>query len=285
MRNTAKTTILLAGLAGLILWIGSFWGQGGLTIAVVIALVMVGGSYWFSDKLAIRSAQAQEVQPHQLPQYWTIMSELSELSGLPMPRLYISPDPQPNAFATGRNPSHAAVCVTEGLVRNLDWYEIRGVLAHEMAHIRNRDILIGSVAAAIATAITFAAHIAQFAMIFGGGGGRDDDRNPIGELLLIFLAPVAAALLQMAISRSREYQADRTAARFIGDGEPLAKALEKLDRTSKLVPSLADPNQAQMYIANPLASRRMGWKGLFTTHPPMEQRIRRLRDGSWQEAI
>ena len=124
MRNTAKTTVLLAGLAGLILWIGSFWGQGGLTIAVVIALVMVGGSYWFSDKLAIRSARAQEVQPHQLPQYWTIMRELSELSGLPMPRLYISPDPQPNAFATGRNPSHAAVCVTEGLVRNLDWYEI-----------------------------------------------------------------------------------------------------------------------------------------------------------------
>ncbi len=267
------------------MWIGSFWGQGGLTIAVVIALVMVGGSYWFSDKLAIRSAWAQEVQPHQLPQYWTIMSELSELSGLPMPRLYISPDPQPNAFATGRNPSHAAVCVTEGLVRNLDWYEISGVLAHEMAHIRNRDILIGSVAAAIATAITFAAHIAQFAMIFGGGGGRDDDRNPIGELLLIFLAPIAAMLLQMAISRSREYQADRTAARLIGDGEPLAQALGKLDRTSKTVPSLASPNQAQMYIANPLASRRMGFKGLFTTHPPMEERIRRLRDGSWQEAI
>ena len=285
MRNTAKTTVLLAGLAGLILWIGSFWGQGGLTIAVVIALVMVGGSYWFSDKLAIRSARAQEVQPHQLPQYWTIMRELSELSGLPMPRLYISPDPQPNAFATGRNPSHAAVCVTEGLVRNLDWYEIRGVLAHEMAHIRNRDILIGSVAAAIATAITFAAHIAQFAMIFGGGGGRDDDRNPIGELLLIFLAPIAAMLLRMAISRSREYQADRTAARLIGDGEPLAQALGKLDRTSKTVPSLASPNQAQMYIANPLASRRMGFKGLFTTHPPMEERIRRLRDGSWQEAI
>ena len=285
MRNTAKTTVLLAGLAGLILWIGSFWGQSGLTIAVVIALVMVGGSYWFSDKVAIRSARAQELEPHQLPQYWTIMRELSELSGLPMPRLYISPDPQPNAFATGRNPSHAAVCVTEGLVRNLDWYEIRGVLAHEMAHIRNRDILIGSVAAAVATAITFAAHIAQFAMIFGGGGGRDDDRNPIGELLLIFLAPVAAALLQMAISRSREYQADRTAARFIGDGEPLARALESLDRTSKTIPSLADPNQAQMYIANPLASRRMGRKGLFTTHPPMEERIRRLRDGSWQQAI
>ncbi|WP_419921439.1 M48 family metalloprotease [Candidatus Poriferisodalis sp.] len=285
MRNTAKTTVLLAGLAGLILWIGSFWGQGGLTIAVIIALVMVGGSYWFSDKLAIRSARAQELEPHQLPEYWTIMRELTELSSLPMPRLYISPDPQPNAFATGRNPSHAAVCVTEGLVRSLSWYEIRGVLAHEMAHIRNRDILIGSVAAAVATAITFAARMAQFALIFGGGGGRDNDRNPIGELLLLFLAPVAAMLLQMAISRSREYQADRTAARMIGDGEPLAQALAKLDVASKTVPSLADPNQAQMYIANPLASRRMGWKGLFTTHPPMDERIRRLRDGSWQEAI
>ena len=268
MRNTFKTTFLLALLAGLILWIGSFWGQSGLTLAVIIALVMVGGSYWFSDKLAIRSARAQEVQPHQLPDYWRIMQELTTLSGLPMPRLYVSPDPQPNAFATGRNPNNAAVCVTEGLIRHLSWYEIRGVLAHEMAHIRNRDILIGSVAAAVATAITFAAHMAQWALIFGGGG-RDNDRNPLGDLLLIFLAPIAAMLLQMAISRSREYQADRTAARMIGDGEPLARALEKLDVASKTVPSLADPNQAQMYIANPLASRRMGFKGLFTTHPPM----------------
>ena len=284
MRNTAKTSVLLAGLAGLILWIGSFWGQGGLTIAVVIALVMVGGSYWFSDKLAIRSARAQEVQPHQLPEYWRIMGELTTLSDMPMPRLYVSPDPQPNAFATGRNPKNAAVCVTEGLIRNLSWYEIRGVLAHELAHIRNRDILIGSVAAAVATAITFAARMAQFALIFGGGG-RDNDRNPFGEILLIILAPIAAMLLQMAISRSREYQADRTAARMISDGEPLARALEKLDVASKTVPSLADPNQAQMYIANPLASRRMGFKGLFTTHPPMEERIRRLRDGTWQEAI
>ena len=283
MRNTLKTTFLLALLASLILWIGSFGGQRGLTIAVIIALVMVGGSYWFSDKLAIRSARAQEVQPHQLPDYWRIMQELTTRAGLPMPRLYVSPDPQPNAFATGRNPANAAVCVTEGLIRHLSWYEIRGVLAHEMAHIRNRDILIGSVAAAVATAITFAAYMARWAMIFGGG--RGDDRNPIGDLLLILLAPVAAALLQMAISRSREYQADRTAARMIGDGEPLARALEKLDVASKTVPSLADPNQAQMYIANPLASRRMGFKGLFTTHPPMEERIRRLRDGSWQEAI
>lgn len=284
MKNTAKTTVLLAGLAGLILAVGSFFGSGGLTIAFVVALVMVGGSYWFSDKLAIKSAKAVELQPNELPEYWTIMREMSERSGLPLPRLYVSPDPQPNAFATGRNPSHAAVCITQGLVQHLDWYEIRGVLAHEVAHVKNRDILIGSVAAAVATAITFAARMAQFAMIFGGGG-RDRDRNPIGELLLIFLAPVAAMILQMAISRSREYQADRTAARMIGDGEPLARALEKLDIGAQRIPGIADPNQAQMYIANPLAGRQMGLKNLFTTHPPMQERISRLRDGSWQEVI
>ena len=285
MKNNAKTTVLLAGLAGLILAISSFWGPSGLTIGVVIALVMVGGSYWFSDKLAIKSAKAVELEPTQLPEYWTIMRELSDRAELPMPRLYVSPDPQPNAFATGRNPAHAAVCVTQGLVQHLDWYEIRGVLAHEMAHVKNRDILIGSVAAAIATAITFAARMAQFAMIFGGSRNNNRDRNPIGELVLIFLAPIAALVLQMAISRSREYQADRTAARLIGDGEPLAKALEKLELGSQRIPSIANPNQAQMYIANPLAGRRMGFKKLFITHPPMERRIARLRDGSWQQII
>ena len=285
MKNSAKTAVLLAGLAGLILAISSLFGSGGLVIGLVIALVMVGGSYWFSDKLAIRSARAVELEPGQMPEYWTIMREMSERSGLPMPRLYVSPDPQPNAFATGRNPANAAVCVTQGLVQHLDWYEIRGVLAHEMAHVKNRDILIGSVAAAIATGITFAARMAQFAMIFGGGSRDDRDRNPLAELALIFLAPIAAMLLQMAISRSREYQADRTAARLIGDGEPLARALEKLHVGSQRIPSIADPNQAQMYIANPLAGRRMGFKNLFTTHPPMEERIARLRDGSWQQVI
>ena len=284
MKNTAKTTFLLAGMGGLILFISSFFGAQGLTIGVVIALTITFGSYWFSDKLAIRSARAVELDPNQLPEYWNVMQELTDRSGLPMPGLYISPDPQPNAFATGRNPSHAAVCITQGLVQHLEWYEIRGVLAHEMSHIKNRDILIGSVAAAIATSITFAARMAQFAMIFGGGG-RDRDRNPIGELALIFLAPIAAMVLQMAISRSREFQADRTAARLIGDGEPLARALERLDVTSKQIVGIADPNQAQMYIANPLSSRRMGMKSLFSTHPPMEARIRRLRDGSWQEMI
>jgi len=282
MKNTAKTTILLAGLTGLILYVASFFGQGGLIIGLVIAFVTVGGSYWFSDKLAIRSAKAIALEEGQLPEYWSVMLELTQLANMPMPALYVSPDPQPNAFATGRNPANAAVCITEGLVQHLDWYEIRGVLAHELAHIRNRDILIGSVAAAIAAAITFAARMAQFAMIFGGrGGGGGRDRNPIAELALIFLAPVAAMVIQMAISRSREFQADRTAARLIGDGEPLARALEKLDRGSRAIVGIADPNQAQMYIANPLAGRQMGLKKLFTTHPPMEQRIERLRDRSW----
>ena len=283
MRNTLKTTLLLAAMGALIMFISSFWGSGGLTIGLLLALAMVGGSYWMSDKLAIRSARAVEVEEGQLPEYWSIMKELCDLSGQPMPRIYVSPDPQPNAFATGRNPANAAVCVTEGLIQHLSWTEIRGVLAHEMAHIKNRDILIGSVAAAIAMAISFVANMAQFAMIFGGN--RDRDRNPLVDLLLIIVAPIAAALIQMAISRSREYQADRTAARMIGDGEPLAAALEKLDMASRSIPSLANANQAQMYIANPLAGRQMAFRKMFTTHPPMDERIARLRNGSWRDVV
>ncbi len=275
--------MLLAAMGALIMFISSFWGSGGLTIGLLLALAMVGGSYWMSDKLAIRSARAIEVEEGQLPEYWSIMKELCDLSGQPMPRIYVSPDPQPNAFATGRNPANAAVCVTEGLIQHLSWTEIRGVLAHEMAHIKNRDILIGSVAAAIAMAISFVANMAQFAMIFGGD--RDRDRNPLVDLLLIIVAPIAAALIQMAISRSREYQADRTAARMIGDGEPLAAALEKLDMASRSIPSLANANQAQMYIANPLAGRQMAFRKMFTTHPPMDERIARLRNGSWRDAV
>ena len=275
--------MLLAAMGALIMFISSFWGSGGLTIGLLLALAMVGGSYWMSDKLAIRSARAIEVEEGQLPEYWSIMKELCDLSGQPMPRIYVSPDPQPNAFATGRNPANAAVCVTEGLIQHLSWTEIRGVLAHEMAHIKNRDILIGSVAAAIAMAISFVANMAQFAMIFGGN--RDRDRNPLVDLLLIIVAPIAAALIQMAISRSREYQADRTAARMIGDGEPLAAALEKLDMASRSNPSLANANQAQMYIANPLAGRQMAFRKMFTTHPPMDERIARLRNGSWRDVV
>ena len=193
MKNTLKTTMLLATMGALIMFIASFWGSGGLTIGLFLALALVGGSYCMSDKLAIRSARAIEVEEGRLPEYWSIMRELCSLSDLPMPRIYVSPDPQPNAFATGRNPNHAAVCITEGLIQHLSWDQIRGVLAHEMAHIKNRDILIGSVAAAIAMAISFVANIAQFAMIFGGGS-RDRDRNPLVDLLLIIVAPIAAAV-------------------------------------------------------------------------------------------
>ena len=280
MKNTAKTFVLLAGLGGLVMFVGSFFGSQGITIAFLFALVMVGGSYWFSDKIAIRSAGAEEVTAAQLPEYHAIMRDLSARAGMPMPTLYVSPEPQPNAFATGRNPDHAAVCVTQGLLQALTWEEVRGVLAHELAHVRNRDILIGSVAAAVAMGITFAARMAQFALIFGGGR-NDNDRNPIGELALIFLAPIAAMLLQMALSRSREFQADVSGARLIGDGEPLARALEKLEHYTKKIPSHVQPAQAQAYIANPLAGRRVAFANLFTTHPPMEERIRRLRTREW----
>jgi heat shock protein HtpX len=279
MKNALKTTVLLAAMGGIILFIGSLFGATGLYIGLALSLLLVGGSYWFSDRIAIAAARAKPLGEGELPEYRQIMEELTAKAEMPMPKLYVSPDPQPNAFATGRNPHHAAVAVTQGLVDHLSWTQIRGVLAHELAHVRNRDVLIGSVAAAIAMFITFIARMAMWASIFGG---RDSDRNPIGELALIILAPIAAALLQMAISRSREYEADRTGARLIADGEPLAQALERLDSASKVIPSIAVPEQAQAYIVNPLAGRKMGFKNLFTTHPPMEERIRRLREGEWK---
>ncbi len=283
MANTFKTFVLLAGMGGLAMAIGAAMGGGpGLIIGFVIGLVMVGGSYWFSDKVAIRSAKAVEADPAKFPQYYAVMQELTAKAQMPMPKLYISPNPQPNAFATGRNPSHAAVAVTEGLIQHLTWDEIRGVLAHELAHVRNRDILIGSVAAVIAMTITMVARMAMWGAIFGGGR-RDRNSNPIVMLATILLAPIAASLLQMAISRTREFKADRSAARLIGDGEPLARALEKLHAGIQAFPVQMAPEQASAYIANPLSGRQQFSK-LFSTHPPMEERISRLRDGSWAES-
>ena len=274
MKNTLKTFTLLAALGGLFLFIGSFWGQGGLIIGLVLGLVVVGGSYWFSDTIAIKAARAQPVSEAEMPELYRIVRELTTLADLPMPKLYVTPERQPNAFATGRNPDHAAVAVTAGILEALSWDELRGVLAHEISHIGNRDILIGSVAAAVALAITFVARMAMWASIFGGG---DRDRNVFGELALIILAPLAAMLLQMALSRSREFEADRTGAELIGTGEPLASALQKLDAYAQRIPADIRPEQAAAYIVNPLRGRRVSFANAFASHPPMEERIARLR--------
>lgn len=272
-KNTLKTYMLLAGLGAFLVFIGSLFGRGGATIGVVIALVMVGGSYWFSDKLAIRTSRAQPVTEAQAPELYRMMRELTTAAQMPMPRLYMTPDPQPNAFATGRNDKNAVVAVTAGLMEILSPEELKGVLAHELAHVQNRDILIGSVAAAIATAISYTAHLA----FFMGGSSDDDGGNPIAALATIFLAPMAAGIIQMAISRSREFEADRVGASFINGGEPLARALEKLHMTAQKIPMKVEPAQATKYIVNPLTGRKANFAKLFSTHPPMEERIARLR--------
>jgi heat shock protein HtpX len=282
-KNTIKTYVLLAGMGGLIMLIGSMFGQAGLFIGFAFGLALVGGSYWFSDTLAIKSARAVPVSETEMPDFYRIVRELTQQAGMPMPKLYVSPDRQPNAFATGRNPNHAAVAVTQGILEICDWDELRGVLAHEISHVGNRDILIGSIAAAMAMAITMVARMAMWGAMFGGGGGRDDNRNsnPIALLALAILAPVSAMLLQMALSRSREFEADRSGARLVHDGEPLARALAKLEQAAKIVPMDVNPAQAQKYIINPLTGRDMQFKNLFTTHPPTQERIARLRSGDW----
>jgi heat shock protein HtpX len=281
VKNTFKTFVLLAGLGGLLIIIGQLvWGGMGAIIGAAVGLAIVGFSYWNSDKLAIRAARAQPVTEQEMPEYYAIVRELTQQAGMPMPKLYVTPDQQPNAFATGRNPEHAAVAVTQGILRILDWNELRGVLAHEISHVGNRDILIGSVAAAIATGITLIANFLQFSAFFGGRD--DDDANPIALLALAILAPLAAGLLQMAISRSREFEADRTGARLIGDGEPLARALQKLEVGARQIPMDIDPAHASAFIVNPLTGRKMSFANLWRTHPKTEDRVARLRSGEWR---
>ncbi len=277
MKNTLKTTVLLAALGGLFMGVGVLLGGStGLVIGLVIGLVFVGGSYWFSDTLAIKAARAVPAPREQYPQLHDTVEQLAAEAGIPTPRIYVSPEMQPNAFATGRSPNHAAVAVTQGILQVLDRDELKGVLAHELSHVKNRDILIGSVAAAIAMGILFVTRIAFFGALFGGGDD-DDGGNAIGAILMLILAPIAAALIQMAISRSREFQADASGAELLHDGEPLARALEKIEAYAKQVPMDVNPAQASAYIVNPLTGRKVEFANLFSSHPPTAERVARLR--------
>lgn len=283
-RNAVKTTVILTLLAALCVGVGSFFGSAGIVIGLIIGLAFTGGSYWFSDSIAIRASRAVPVSEAEMPQYYAVVRDLCGRAKMPMPRLYVTPDRQPNAFATGRNPDHAAVAVTAGILDICTWEEMRGVLAHELSHVGNRDILISSVAATIAMAVTLLARMAAWGgLFFGGLGNRRDEGGNILELLaMLILAPLAATLLQLALSRSREFEADRSGAKLIGDGEPLARALAKLDAASRQIPMpYVRREMAGMYIVNPLAGMNVSMKRLFSDHPPTEERIARLRSRSW----
>ncbi len=271
--------MLLVLLTVLILWIGRMLGgQNGMIIALILAAVMNIGSYWFSDKIVLSMYRAQPIDEHQAPEIYRIVRDLAMEADMPMPRVYLIPEETPNAFATGRNPQNAVVAVTEGLVHILTKQEIRGVIAHEMGHIKNRDILVSSIAATLAGAIMVLADMARWGAIFGGFRGDDDEGGGgiLGMIVLSILAPIAAMLIQMAISRSREYLADETGARLAHNPESLAKALEKLAVASERIPMQdAKPSTAHLFIVNPLTGSSI--MNLFSTHPPIHERIRRLR--------
>ena len=279
MSNMLKTTVLLALLTGLILWIGQFLGGSqGLVVAFVFAAVMNFGSYWFSDKLVLAMYKARPVDMNEAPDLYRIVQNLATRAGMPMPKLYVIPTDAANAFATGRNPEHAAVAVTEGIMRLMTWDELEGVLAHELSHVKNRDILISSIAATLAAVVMMLANMARWAAIFGGMSRdeRDNGGGIVGLLAMTIFAPLAATLIQLAISRSREYQADASGAQLLHSGDKLASALEKLEYASQRIPLDASPQTAHLFIVNPLSGRSLA--KLFSTHPPLEERIRRLRE-------
>jgi len=278
MENTIKTGLLMAALTALFMVAGqAMGGQSGMTVALLLAIAMNFFAYWFSDTLALKMSKAREVDQTEAPELHTLVAGLAARAELPKPRIYIMESDTPNAFATGRNPDHAAVAVTQGLLAILSRDELEGVLAHELAHIKNRDILISSMAAVMAGAISSLATMTQWAMIFGMGRNSDDEDSSggiIGAIVMMIVAPIAAALIQMAISRSREYLADSTGARICGRPASLAGALQRLEDSNHRHPMEVNPATAQMYIVNPLSGRTMA--NLFSTHPPIHERIRRL---------
>jgi heat shock protein HtpX len=273
----ARTWIIISGLTALFVGLGYlFGGSAGIILFAGIAVVFNLVMFWFSDRLALKASRARPVDRSEAPELYRDIEEVAGKAGVPMPRVYLIPSEQPNAFATGRSPKKAAVAVTEGLLRYLPREQVRGVLAHEIAHVANRDILVTTIAAMIGAAIAAIANILQFSMFFGGD---DDDNNPLGilgVLVAVIVAPLAAMILQLAVSRQREYLADATAAQYLGEGRPLAEALGTLQRGVEAVPMKVNPATEALYIANPLSGR--GMSSLFSTHPPMEERIRRLRE-------
>lgn len=275
--NTLRTAALLTALTLLFVFVGqAVGGQSGAVFAFGIALVMNFGAYWFSDKLVLKMYRAQPVSPSEAPRLYSMVQELATSAGLPMPKVYLIPNQSPNAFATGRNPDNAVVAVTEGILQLLDENELKGVLAHELAHIKNRDMLVGTIAATLAGAISMLAYFARWAAIFGGVGGRDDDRGGIvGLLVAMIVAPIAAMLIQLAVSRSNEYKADSTGSRIAGGPFGLANALEKLERGAQARPLQANPASAHLFIVNPLRGKSI-WN-LLSTHPPIQERVKRLR--------
>jgi heat shock protein HtpX len=277
MGNTFKTAFLLTLLTLLLMFIGRFFGgQNGMLLALMFAAVMNFISYFYSDKIALAMYRAQPVTREELPRAYAAVERLTQKIGIPMPKIYVIPNESPNAFATGRNPQHASVAVTQGILNLLNDEELEGVLAHELGHVNNRDILISSVAATVAGAITMLASMGRFAMMFGGMGGDRDDRRGggLGALLMLILAPIAASLIQLAVSRSREYQADATGAQFTGNPYALASALAKLDAYSRRLPLQATPSTAHLFIIQPFLGMNFG--SLFSTHPPIAKRIERL---------